>query len=125
MCTRGRRGGRRSVHAGSGRSRAADDRDADGEYGRFGGTPASAYAEGRLTGGLACGKSFVGEALAGYGCLLVQADELGHQVLAPGGEAYEDVVREFGRGYSERGRRDRPAGSGGAGLRRSRNGWLG
>jgi dephospho-CoA kinase len=49
-----------------------------------------------LTGGLACGKSFVGEALAGYGCLLIQADELGHQVLAPGGEAYEEVVREFG-----------------------------
>jgi dephospho-CoA kinase len=50
-----------------------------------------------LTGGLASGKSFVGEALAGYGCLLIQADELGHAVLAPGGEAYEAVVREFGR----------------------------
>jgi dephospho-CoA kinase len=49
-----------------------------------------------LTGGLACGKSFVGEALASYGCLLVRADELGHQVLAPGGEAYDEVVREFG-----------------------------
>jgi dephospho-CoA kinase len=50
-----------------------------------------------LTGGLACGKTFVGEALAGYGCLLIQADELGHEVLAPGGEAYEPVVKEFGR----------------------------
>lgn len=50
-----------------------------------------------LTGGLACGKSFVGEALASYGCLLIQADELGHQVLAPRGEAYGEVVREFGR----------------------------
>ena len=50
-----------------------------------------------LTGGLACGKSFVGETLAGYGCLLIQADELGHQVLAPGGEAYQPVVKEFGR----------------------------
>ena len=49
-----------------------------------------------LTGGLACGKSFVGEILRGYGCLLIQADELGHAVLAPGGEAYEGVVREFG-----------------------------
>jgi dephospho-CoA kinase len=49
-----------------------------------------------LTGGLACGKTFVGEALAGYGCLLVQADQLGHQVLEPGGEAYDEVVREFG-----------------------------
>jgi len=50
-----------------------------------------------LTGGIACGKSFVGEALAELGCLLIQADELGHQVLAPGGEAYDEVVREFGR----------------------------
>jgi dephospho-CoA kinase len=50
-----------------------------------------------LTGGLACGKSFVGEALASFGCFLIQADELGHQVLAIGGEAYEPVVREFGR----------------------------
>jgi dephospho-CoA kinase len=49
-----------------------------------------------LTGGLACGKSFVGKALANCGCLLIQADELGHAVLAPGGEAYEAVIREFG-----------------------------
>ena len=49
-----------------------------------------------LTGGIACGKSLVGEALAGYGCFVIQADEIGHQVLAPNGEAYADVVREFG-----------------------------
>jgi dephospho-CoA kinase len=49
-----------------------------------------------LTGGLACGKSFVGAALESYGCLLIQADELGHEVLARGGEAYDDVAREFG-----------------------------
>jgi dephospho-CoA kinase len=49
-----------------------------------------------LTGGLACGKTFVGEALESWGCLLIQADELGHQVLAPGGEAYDQVVGEFG-----------------------------
>ncbi len=51
-----------------------------------------------LTGGIACGKSFVGEALAEYGCLLIHADELGHAVLAPGGEAYAAVVEEFGSG---------------------------
>jgi len=50
-----------------------------------------------LTGGLASGKSFVGEALAGYGCLLIRADELGHEVLTPGGEAYDAVIREFGK----------------------------
>ncbi len=50
-----------------------------------------------LTGGIASGKSFVGEALAGYGCLLIQADELGHATLVSGGEAYQPVVQEFGR----------------------------
>jgi len=50
-----------------------------------------------LTGGLACGKSFVGEELARLGCFLIQADEIGHEVLAPGGEAYDGVVAEFGR----------------------------
>jgi dephospho-CoA kinase len=49
-----------------------------------------------LTGGLACGKSFVGQALAKCGCFLIQADDLGHAVLAPGGEAYEAVIRELG-----------------------------
>lgn len=49
-----------------------------------------------LTGGLASGKSFVGQTLAELGCHLVKADELGHEVLLPGGEAYEEVIREFG-----------------------------
>jgi len=49
-----------------------------------------------LTGGLASGKSFVGRALAELGCHLIQADELGHEVLAPGGEAYAAAVAEFG-----------------------------
>lgn len=51
-----------------------------------------------LTGGLACGKSFVGRVLADLGCHVVQADELGHQVLSPGGEAYASVVETFGPG---------------------------
>jgi dephospho-CoA kinase len=51
-----------------------------------------------LTGGLASGKSFVGRALADMGCLVIQADELGHRVLEPGGEAYDGVIREFGPG---------------------------
>jgi dephospho-CoA kinase len=49
-----------------------------------------------LTGGLATGKTFVGQALADLGCHLIKADELGHEVLRPGGEAYGPVVREFG-----------------------------
>ncbi len=51
-----------------------------------------------LTGGLASGKTFVGEALEDLGCLLIQADILGHRVLDPGGEAYDAAVREFGAG---------------------------
>ena len=51
-----------------------------------------------LTGGLACGKTFVGEALAQLGCHVLQADRLGHEVLLPGGEAFAQVVSEFGSG---------------------------
>jgi dephospho-CoA kinase len=51
-----------------------------------------------LSGGLASGKSFVGQVLADLGCHLIQADELGHEILLPGGEAYADVAREFGPG---------------------------
>jgi len=49
-----------------------------------------------LTGGLASGKSFVGRSLADLGCFLIQADELGHQVIEPGGEAYAGVIALFG-----------------------------
>jgi len=49
-----------------------------------------------LTGGLASGKSFVGHKLAELGCTLIEADELGHQVLLKGAEAYDAVVNEFG-----------------------------
>ncbi len=50
-----------------------------------------------LTGGLASGKSFVGRALANLGCYLIEADKLGHEVMLPGAEAYDAIVREFGR----------------------------
>jgi dephospho-CoA kinase len=50
-----------------------------------------------LTGGLACGKSFVGRALADLGCYLIDADNLGHEVMMPGGEACDAIVQEFGR----------------------------
>lgn len=50
-----------------------------------------------LTGGLASGKSFVADVLSGLGCHVIRADELGHQVLAPGGEAYGSVLKHFGR----------------------------
>jgi dephospho-CoA kinase len=49
-----------------------------------------------LTGGFACGKSFVGRTLEQLGCFLLRADDIGHEVLRPGGAAYDAVVREFG-----------------------------
>lgn len=51
-----------------------------------------------LTGGLASGKSFVASALSKLGCHVIHADELGHAVLASGGEAYQQVIEEFGSG---------------------------
>ena len=50
-----------------------------------------------LTGGLATGKSFVGQALVEMGCHLLQADHVGHAVLAPDGEAYAAVIAAFGQ----------------------------
>jgi dephospho-CoA kinase len=50
-----------------------------------------------LTGGLATGKSFVGAVLEELGCRVLKADELGHAVLEPGGEAYAPVIESFGR----------------------------
>jgi dephospho-CoA kinase len=49
-----------------------------------------------LTGGLASGKSFVGAALASFGCQVINSDEIGHQVLLPDGEAYAPALAEFG-----------------------------
>jgi dephospho-CoA kinase len=51
-----------------------------------------------LTGGLASGKSFVAEVFRQCGARVVEADKLGHQTLLPDGEAYSDVVAEFGAG---------------------------
>ena len=50
-----------------------------------------------LTGGLASGKSFIAGVLERLGCHVIHADELGHEAIRPGGEAYDAVVAEFGR----------------------------
>ncbi|MGA8030211.1 MAG: dephospho-CoA kinase [Bryobacteraceae bacterium] len=49
-----------------------------------------------LTGGYASGKSLVAHELERLGCHLIYADDLGHAVLLPGGEAYAAVVQAFG-----------------------------
>ena len=49
-----------------------------------------------LTGGLASGKSFVAGVFQQLGCVIVSADRLGHEALRRDGEAFDDVVAEFG-----------------------------
>ena len=49
-----------------------------------------------LTGGYASGKSFVARELERLGCRLIYADQPGHAVLEPNGEAYAPTVEAFG-----------------------------
>ena len=49
-----------------------------------------------LTGGIACGKSHVARRLAAAGMHVVDLDTVAHELTAPGGAAYDDVVRAFG-----------------------------
>jgi dephospho-CoA kinase len=50
-----------------------------------------------LTGGIASGKSVVGEMFVGLGARLVQADRIAHSLMQPGEPVYNEVVRYFGR----------------------------
>jgi dephospho-CoA kinase len=51
-----------------------------------------------LTGGIASGKSRVLRRLAAAGLETLDLDRIGHEVMAPGGPAYGDVVLAFGPG---------------------------
>jgi dephospho-CoA kinase len=51
-----------------------------------------------LTGGMASGKSVVGEMLAARGAHFIQADHIAHQLMQPGQAVYSQVVGEFGTG---------------------------
>jgi dephospho-CoA kinase len=50
-----------------------------------------------LTGSIAVGKSHVLSVLAELGCVVFDADKIAHSVMEPGGAAYDDLLREFGR----------------------------
>ena len=50
-----------------------------------------------LTGGIASGKSTVGEMLVALGAHLIRADEISHQLMQPGEAVYQEVLRHFGR----------------------------
>lgn len=49
-----------------------------------------------LTGGIACGKTTVGEMFVRRGAQLVQADRIAHDLMRPGTEVYQRVIRAFG-----------------------------
>ena len=50
-----------------------------------------------LTGGIASGKSAVGEMFVKLGAHLIQSDAVAHWLMQPGHAVYEEVVRRFGR----------------------------
>lgn len=51
-----------------------------------------------LTGGIAAGKSVVGEMFVALGAQLIQADQIAHQLMQPGQAVYQEVVSHFGAG---------------------------
>lgn len=63
-----------------------------------------------LTGGIASGKSTVARRLASHGAVVVDADTLAREVVAPGSEGLSEVVAAFGpQVLSDDGSLDRPA----------------
>jgi len=51
-----------------------------------------------LTGGIASGKSVVGEMFLVLGAHLIQADAIAHQLMQPGEAVYQNVLQHFGAG---------------------------
>ena len=63
-----------------------------------------------LTGGIGAGKSTVGDLLVAKGAILVDADRIAREVVAPGGPAYQPMIDRFGTGILVGdGNIDRPA----------------
>lgn len=62
-----------------------------------------------LTGGIGSGKSTVAALLAGRGAVVIDADAIAREVVAPGTPGLADVVEEFGREVlTAQGELDRP-----------------
>ena len=63
-----------------------------------------------LTGGIGSGKSTVAELLVQRGAVLIDADQVARDAVAPGGPAYQPVIDRFGPGIvAADGTIDRPA----------------
>jgi len=50
-----------------------------------------------LTGGIASGKSIVGDVLRRRGCHVDKSDEVAREIMAPGGPAWTKIAARFGR----------------------------
>jgi len=50
-----------------------------------------------LTGGIASGKSLVGEMFVAHGAQIIHADRIAHELMEPGEAVHNEVVRNFGR----------------------------
>jgi len=63
-----------------------------------------------LTGGIGSGKSAVADLLVAKGAILIDADQVARDVVAPGGPAYQPLIDRFGAGIvADDGTIDRPA----------------
>lgn len=63
-----------------------------------------------LTGGIASGKSAVSRRLAEHGAVIIDADKLAREVVAPGTEGLQEIREHFGAGViAEDGSLNRPA----------------
>ena len=51
-----------------------------------------------LTGNIATGKSLVAQMLAELGAQVIDADQVAHAVMLPGGPAYDAIIEAFGSG---------------------------
>jgi dephospho-CoA kinase len=51
-----------------------------------------------LTGGLACGKTTVGNIFRELGARVIEADSVAHELMVPGSKVYEEIVQHFGPG---------------------------
>ena len=60
-----------------------------------------------LTGGIASGKTAAARLFAGHGLATIDADRVGHDVIAPGGAAAAAVVDAFGESVTTDGVIDR------------------
>jgi dephospho-CoA kinase len=49
-----------------------------------------------LTGGVACGKSTIGQMLVARGAHLIRADDIAHELMLPGQPVYQKVLQHFG-----------------------------